>query len=194
MRWAKTKLVQMIKVVKAVATDLKELQEIGVASYLPHYTHLWKAGGVDWYMNRCFADAVLQSALNDHNIEYYFVRAERQNIGFVKLVLQEPVPDSGIQNALYLEKIYFVKEWTGKGVGRELIEFAIKRARELKRDCIWLAAMDTSEKPIAAYEKAGFTVHSRTRLDFELMKENYRGMVVMNFCLSTAEGELIKLQ
>ena len=89
------------------------------------------------------------------------------------------MPDSDIENALYLEKIYFIKEWTGKGVGRKLIELTLHRAAELKRDCVWLTAMDTSDKPIAAYEKAGFTIHSHSRLDFELMKEEFRGMVVM---------------
>ena len=168
---------------KAVAADLKELQDIGVRSYLPHYTHLWKAGGVDWYMRRCFADEVLQSELSDPNIEYYIAYEKGQSIGILKLVLQKPLPDSEIENALYLEKIYFIKEWTGKGVGRKLMEIAFNRAKELNCECVWLMAMDTSEKPIAAYQKAGFSIHSRTRLDFEVMKEEYRGMVVLRNCL-----------
>ena len=174
---------------KANFSDLPELQEIGVASYLPHYTHLWKPGGVDWYMNRCFSDKVLQNELSDENVEYYFVRDDGdRNIGFMKLVLQKSVPDSDIQNALYLEKLYFVKEWTGRGIGGKLIQFAIERARELQRDYVWLTAMDTSDKPITAYEKAGFTIHLHTRLDFELMKEEFRGMVVMTICLSISEN------
>jgi GNAT superfamily N-acetyltransferase len=171
-----------MKIRKANFNDLPELQEIGVASYLPHYTHLWKAGGVDWYMQRCFADEVLQAELKDDNVEYYFVEINEQNIGFIKLVLLKPVPDSGIKNALYLEKIYFVEEWTGRGIGRKLMQFAFERAQELKRDCVWLTAMDTSNKPIAAYEKMGFAIRSKTRLDFELMKEEFRGMVVMTNC------------
>ena len=167
---------------KPSPADLKELQDIGIRSYLPHYTHLWKAGGVDWYMRRCFADEVLQFELSDPNIEYYIAQAEGENIGILKLVLHKPLPDSAIENALYLEKIYFVKEWTGKGVGRELMEFVFNRAKELKRDCVWLMAMDTSEKPIASYERAEFVIHSRTRLDFEIMKEEFRGMVVMKNC------------
>jgi GNAT superfamily N-acetyltransferase len=172
---------------KANPADLKELQDIGIRSYLPHYTHLWKEGGVDWYMRRCFADEVLQSQLSDLNIEYYIAQAEGQDIGILKFVLHKPLPDSDIENALYLEKIYFVKEWTGKGVGRQLMEFVFDRAKELKRDCIWLMAMDTSEKPIAAYEKAGFVIYSRTRLDFELMKVEFRGMVVMKKDLGSVD-------
>ena len=43
---------------------MRELQDIGIRSYLPHCTHLWKEGGVDWYMRRCFADEVLQKNVN----------------------------------------------------------------------------------------------------------------------------------
>ena len=175
---------------KAGPADLKELQDIGIRSYLPHYTHLWKEGGIDWYMQRCFADEVLESELSDPNIEYYIARADGQNIGILKLVLHKPLPDSDIENALYLEKIYFVKEWTGKGVGRELINFTINRAKELERECVWLMAMDTSEKPIAAYERVGFKINSYTRLgdEFELMKEEFRGMVVMKNCFGKNEN------
>lgn len=162
-----------------------ELQEIGIKSYLPHYAHLWKPNGIEWYMNRCFGDENLQKELSDSNIEYYIIENEDENIGMMKLVLKKTLPDSNIENALYLEKIYFIKEWTGKGIGRKLIDFALQRAAELKRDCVWLMAMDTSAKPIEAYEKAGFTKHSYTKLgdEFELMKEEFRGMVVMINCL-----------
>ncbi|MDQ4121373.1 MAG: GNAT family N-acetyltransferase [Acidobacteriota bacterium] len=169
---------------KVGLTDLKGLQLIGERSYTPHYEHLWKAGGVEWYMQRCFADEVLEKELSDENIEYYIISSDGMDIGILKLVLQKPVPNSEIENALYLEKIYFVKEWTGKGVGKRLIEFAFDRARTLNRDCVWLMAMDTSDKPIAAYERAGFQIHSRTRLDFEIMKEEFRGMVVMTHCFN----------
>lgn len=170
-----------LKIRKIGLEHLEELRDIGIKSYLPHYTHLWKEGGIEWYMNRCFGDEVLQFELSDPNIEYYITNAEGQNIGILKLVLKKPLPGLDVENALYLEKIYFVKEWTGKGIGRELMQFVFNRAKELNCDCVWLMAMDTSEKPIAAYEKAGFTINSYTRLgdEFELMKEEFRGMVVM---------------
>lgn len=173
-----------IKIKRAGWQDINDLREIGRLSYIPHYTHLWKAGGVEWYLNHCFGNDNLQPELADPNVEYYFVTAEDQNIGILKLVLRKPLPDSDIENALYLEKIYFIKEWTGKGVGWEAMQFAFKRSRELSRECVWLMAMDTSDKPIAAYQRAGFTEHSRPRLDFELMKEEFRGMVILKNCFN----------
>lgn len=170
-----------MKIKKVALSEWRALREIGIESYLPHYSHLWNAGGVQWYMNRCFGEDYLVNEIADPNVEYYIVENDSENIGILKIILQKPVPNSEIENALYLEKIYFVKEWTGKGVGGRTIDFVLRRAAQLGRECVWLEAMDTAAKPIAAYEKAGFVQHSRIRLsdNFELMKEKFRGMIVM---------------
>ncbi len=167
---------------KAGLANLRELRDIGIKSYLPHYTHLWKQNGVEWYMNKCFGDEALRNELCDPNIEYYIIASEPENIGILKLVLQKSLPDSDIENALYLEKVYFIKEWTGKGIGREAMNFTFNRAKELNRDCVWLVAMNTADKPIAAYKRAGFTIHCEQRLNFELMKNEYRGTFMMKKC------------
>lgn len=171
-----------LEIKKAADTHLTALSEIGVASYLPHYKHLWNDGGVEWYMNRCFGDDNLRREMLDDNVEYYFLQSSGANVGILKLILQKPLPDSEIESALYLEKIYFVKEFTGKGAGKSVIEFVVNRAAELNRQAVWLMAMDSSEKPIAAYRKSGFVEHGRTRLDddeFNLMKPEFRGMVIL---------------
>lgn len=160
-------------------SGLKELRDIGIESYVPHYAHMWKLHGLEWYLERCFGDEFLKNEIADPNVEYYIISCAGQNIGILKLVLQKPLPSSDIENALYLEKIYFIKEWTGKGVGRELMNFTIGRARQINCDCVWLVAMDTADKPIAAYERAGFTIHSRQRLDFDLLLEEFKGTFVM---------------
>jgi diamine N-acetyltransferase len=171
-----------MRIKKAGLADIRELRDIGNRTYLQHYLHLWNEGGMDWYLNRCFAPEVLQTDLADPNIEYYLIEDENQYVGILKLILRKPLPDSNIENALYLEKIYFIKEWTGRGAGQKLIQFVFNRAQELNRDCVWLMAMDTSDKAIAAYQRAGFTEHSLTRLDFELMKEEFRGMIILKHC------------
>ena len=170
--------------------DLAELRDIGIESYMPHYSQLWKPGGIEWYMNRCFGEEFLRKTLADGNIEYYIIENDGENIGILKIVLKKGLPDSEIENSLYLEKIYFVKKWTGRGFGKKSIEFVLRKAEQLKRDCVWLEAMDTAQKPIEAYKKSGFTEHSRTMLsdEFELMKEEFRGMVILKNCLGRNEN------
>ncbi len=179
-----------MQVRKVGLSDLQELREIGIESYVPHYAHMWKAGGLEWYSKRCFGIEFLQNEVADPNVEYYIISSDERNIGILKLVLHKPLPDSDVENALYLEKIYFTKEWTGKGVGRELIDFTFERAKEINSDCVWLVAMDTADKPIRAYEKAGFTIHSRQRLGFDLLLEEFKGTFVMKNYLSNKQIEI----
>ena len=176
-----------MKIKKVGIEDLRELQKIGIESYIPHYSYLWKTGGLDWYLEGCFGDEFLKNEIADKNVEYYIISSEDKNIGILKFVLHKPLPNSDIENALYLEKIYFIPEWTGKGIGRELINFTFDRAKELNRDCVWLVAMDTSDKPVAAYERAGFTIHCRQRIVFNLMKDEFRGTFVMKKSFETTD-------
>src|SRR5215207_5576140 len=99
----------MLKIKRAEAKNADELREIGNLSYRPHYSHMWKSGGVDWYLNRCFGDEALKADFSDPNIEYYIIADESRNIGILKIVLQKRLVDSNIVNALYLEKIYFIR-------------------------------------------------------------------------------------
>lgn len=174
-----------MKIKKVGLRDLQELRDIGIESYAPHYAHMWKPNGLEWYLEKCFGVEFLKKELLDKNVEYYIISSGEENIGILKLVLQKPLPDSNVENALYLEKIYFKKEWTGKGAGRELMNFAFERAGQIKSDCVWLVAMDTADKPVRAYERAGFTIHTHQFLDFELLLDEFKGTFVMKKCFDT---------
>lgn len=179
----------MLNIRRAEAADLRELRAIGIDSYLPHYTRLWREDNADWYLEKCFGDEFLAEEVKDANVEYYIISADEKNVGVLKLVLHKPLPDSDIENALYLEKLYFIKEWTGKGAGRELMNFTFERAKELKRECVWLVAMDTADKPVAAYKRAGFAIHSRGRIDFERMRDEFRGTFILKKCFEQKAGK-----
>lgn len=169
---------------QAGIADLSAVQNIGAQSYLPHYPHLWKSGGAEWYLDRCFGNAALEIELRDKNVEYYLISNDSETVGLLKLILRKPLPASDVENALHFEKLYFIEKYKGTGAGQRFIRYAVERARDLNRDCVWLTAMDTSTKPIAAYERAGFRLHTKFQLDFELMKPEFRGMVVMKQCFA----------
>jgi len=158
--------------------DLSLLQKVGRETYEPYYPHIWKEGGLDWYMQRCFGPTVLRSELVDPNLEYWIAEDESgQIIGFLKLVLQKSVPDTPIEQALYLEKVYLMPTFFGSGVGQHLIHFAKQRAQDLKKEAVWLMVMKNG--PIQVYERAGYKIIGAVHWDFERMKEAERGGWVM---------------
>ena len=158
--------------------DLVLLQYVGRATYEPYYPHIWHPGGLDWYMERCFGTDVLRHDFTDPNIAYFLATdASAQIVGFLKLVQENPLPDGSITNALYLEKIYLMPDWFGKGAGQQLMEWTMEQATAMGREAVWLNVMKTG--PVRAYERAGFRIIGETSFDFDLLKVEQRGAWTM---------------
>jgi diamine N-acetyltransferase len=153
--------------------DLECIQLIGRATYEPYYQRIWKPGGLDWYMQHCFNTQSLFIELNDPTIVYYLPKDENgEIIGLLKINLQKSVPETDIENALYLEKIYLMPTFFGKGVGQLLIEQVKKMALELKREAVWLYVMQSG--PIKSYERAGFQIIGTTDFGYEKLLDSER--------------------
>ncbi len=169
--------------IEIVPTDsITLIKHLGYQTYTPHYPHLWNDGGMEWYMHRCFNKQQLAADLANSALSYYAIRVEGQDAGLLKLV-KDKTPDGFVlEKALYLEKIYFLKAFTGLGLGQQTMQWVCEQAVQWGFTCVWLMAMDTSTKAIASYERAGFQQIGNTHLDdqvFYRMKPEYRGMVLM---------------
>lgn len=171
-----------ITITPCSVTDLHTLQDIAINSYGDHYLYLWHDGGM-WYLNRCFSDAALKKELEDTNAAFFLIYDEQEQlVGFLKLNIDKETEGYTAQEALELERIYLLKNASGKGIGREAVKFTKKYAQQLDKKVIWLKAMDSS-KSVDFYEQNGFTKCGTYTLDFEAMKEEYRGMYVMKLDL-----------
>ncbi|MGN6618279.1 MAG: GNAT family N-acetyltransferase [Ilyomonas sp.] len=160
--------------------DSEELQPVALKAYKDHYLHLWYDKG-EWYIEKSFSSTALQNELRNTNSLFYLVYYQLQPVGFLKLNIQAPLLNKNIieENALELERIYLAQEVTGKGIGKALILFTENIALIKKKRCIWLKVMDSSTEAIAFYKKTGFEICGTYVLPFTQMKEEYRGMFIM---------------
>jgi diamine N-acetyltransferase len=157
--------------------DAKRLSDIALRSYDDFYLYLWHDNG-EWYRNRSFTPSVFERELKESNHAFYLLKEKGETVGFLKLNIDQPLKNYEQYHGLELERIYLVKSAIGKGLGRRVVEFCFDYARKLKKDIIWLKAMDSSDAVIF-YERMGFEHCGTFVLDFEQMKKKYRGMVIM---------------
>lgn len=173
----------MINIRKASQNDAALLTRLARDIYKEHYLHLWLPGGAEWYMEEAaYSWDKMEKDLADANVEYYIATEKGNPVGYLKLVLNAVLPGSETLFALEVERIYLKKETTGKGVGRQLMQFAMEKAKGLKKEIVFLKAMDSSTQAIEFYKKLGFNICGTLQLpmpEFSLMKEEFRGMVVM---------------
>ncbi len=163
--------------------DATRLSEVALRSYRQHYLHLWHDGGA-WYIDRCFTVDGLRQEMADPNSAWFMVAQDGESaagepVGFIKLNIDKPLAGDDAQHTLELERIYLVQEATGQGVGKAALQFVFDYARQHGKTLVWLKAMDSSTDAIAFYEKAGFTQCGTYHLDFDEMKPEFRGMVIL---------------
>lgn len=158
--------------------DMPLIQSVGRDTYEPYYQHIWYPGGVEWYLDRCFNADSLTTELADPNVAYYLPRDKNGEIvGLLKLLMEKPTPDGSIANALYLEKIYLMPAFFGRGAGQALMAFAVEKAAALGRQAVWLMVLKNG--PVQAYARAGFQTTGEVVWKFDLLREAERGGWVM---------------
>jgi diamine N-acetyltransferase len=157
--------------------DVPTIAEVAVKSYMEVYPYLWHDGG-QWYLKRCFTHPVLAADLQQPNQAWFLLKEDGTAVGYLKLNITRPLEGYEQYDCLELERIYIIKDANGKGYGRQAVEFSEEFARQRNKHLIWLRAMDSTTNP-AFYEKLGFTICGTYRLDFELLKDELRGMVTM---------------
>lgn len=173
----------MITFHKAFAADAFLITELARDIYKEHYLHLWDPGGADWYMEEyAYNFEKIEKDLKDPGIEYFIAFDEGTAVGYMKLALTALL--TGYENfaALEVERIYLYKRAAGKGIGRQFMGLAMQKAIELKKEIIFLKAMDSSFDAIEFYKKLGYELCGNLQLplpEFLVMKEAYRGMVIL---------------
>ncbi len=159
------------------------LSKLAKEIYKQHYLHLWYPGGAEWYMEQyAYATDKMEKEIANPATEYYIVTVHGVPAGYIKLNLFAILPGEEKANKMEVERIYLYTTSKGKGLGKQLMLLALQRAKELHKEIIFLKAMDSATDAIAFYTSLGYTICDSFQLplpDFELMKKEYRGMVVL---------------
>lgn len=157
-------------------SDADELSKLCVSIYDQFYTYLWNDDG-RWYKHYAYAPEVLAGELQQPMSHFYWLVYHYQKIGYLKVNFEVAYPELMDQRCVELERIYLLKEFTGMGIGKQAIGFCTDLARADQADYLVLKSMDSSSAN-KHYAALGFECYTSTRLSYEQMKPEYRGMHV----------------
>lgn len=159
----------------ATLDDIDLIRQVSIETYYQHFPYLWEDGG-DWYTAWKFSTKKLTKELATANEPFFLARKDNEVLGYLKLKLNAPFPDQPQRSALLLDRIYLLEKARGQGIGKQLMNYTITQAHQLKKELVWLVCMDSSPQPIKVYKRHGFTISSSFRLDYPHVKDEFRGM------------------
>jgi len=173
----------MITIKQATILDSGTLSKLAITIYQENYLYLWHEGGADWYMHEyAYAEDKIREELSDQNTAYYIVQEDAEPVGYLKLVLAGKIAGYDHSEALEIERIYLLHKMKGRGLGKAMMDHALALAKSMNKKILFLKAMDSSLDAIKFYQKMGYEISDTFSLPiptFLLMKETYRGMVVL---------------
>ena len=170
-----------MKVIAINTSHTDELTELARSIYREYYLHLWNPGGADWYMfEYAYNRSKLEMELADpNNLHYIVYNNEQEPMGYLKIRINAVLEGSENKNCLEIERIYLHKAIAGKGIGKHFLLFSEDIAKLHHKNLIFLKAMDSCTEVIGFYQKLGYAIYGKLTLPFEQMKEEYRGMVIL---------------
>ncbi|NKI32974.1 GNAT family N-acetyltransferase [Croceivirga thetidis] len=137
---------------------------LGKQSYVEHYLHLWQNSNPKPYIESSFTVDVVTTEFKDSNCQNFLVKYNGSNAGVLKVSINKSCNGFTAEEALYLHRIYLLKEFSGKGIGKATLKFVVKLAKEFQKKVIWLEAMKKG-KAHQFYQSNGFKTIGETTVN-----------------------------
>ncbi|GAB5475269.1 MAG: hypothetical protein Mars2KO_33680 [Maribacter sp.] len=152
--------------------------EVGTRAYNQHYLHLWPLQDSSPYISNSFTLEILEKEERDENTLLYLIKSDSKVVGVLKFTLNARLDGYTQQDALYVDKIYIQREYSGKGIGGKTIQFVLLRAAELQKKIVWLDAMQKGPA-LNFYLKNGFDIYGESEIRLPTVLETEKQMYIM---------------
>lgn len=146
----------MTELVKCKPSDVEQLRDISIETFVDTFKDQNTEENLNEYLERAYNLKQLTSELHQVGTSFYFLKDSGVIVAYLKLNIDDAQSEKDNPQALEVERIYILPQHKRKGYGRELLEFAHARAKELNRTGIWLGVWEHNYNALAFYKKMGF--------------------------------------
>jgi len=171
-------------------TEVEILRHLAYETYNQTFRSMNTAETMDKYLEAAFSRDRLQEELSSPRCGFFFMYADGELSGYLKLNEAPEQSDFNDPDSIELERIYVRREFQGRGLGKELITYAVQTARRKGKRYLWLGVWERNEKAIAFYRDMGFVLAGHH--DFQ-MGDEIQHDLIMKRVLEDEYGTISKL-
>jgi len=139
-------------------SELDTLRDLAMRTYSAAFAYKNKPEVIADYYEFAFAKSHLNKQLSTKDSLWFFARDKDNIIGYLKLNINDAQTEFFEPNGLEIERIYIDIPYLRQGYGERLIDFSISKARQLKKNYIWLGVWEENPEAILFYKKQGFII------------------------------------
>lgn len=149
-----------IKIKECKLSDIEELQKISYKTFDETFRKYNKKEDIDLYLKNAFTITKLKGEIENKFSKFYLLYFKDELVAYLKLNILDAQSEQIDENALEIERIYILQKYQKHRIGEILVEFAVEKAKTLKKDKIWLGVWEHNEKALKFYKKIDFKIIS----------------------------------
>jgi ribosomal protein S18 acetylase RimI-like enzyme len=132
------------------ANDFEIVRNILLSTWLDTYSKIVPPEELKSYLNLNGSDDKLNESFNDKNTNGIIVEADGKPVAWMRTNIDQK------ENKFFINQLYVLEEYQGKGIGKKLIKIAEKEALKNNFDKIWLGVMSENLPSVEWYKRIGF--------------------------------------
>ena len=172
--WLNSDKIRMnsIEVRLAKEEDAQFIALLGRVTFTETFGHLFRDQNdlIDYY-NYTFSVPKIENGMKKENNIFWIAFVDKLPVGYAKLKLNSESEFIDSKDISQLQKIYVLKDFLSMGIGFELQDSLLQKAKELGFSKVWLSVLNSNERAINFYRKTGFEEIGNH--DFQIGKENF---------------------
>ena len=141
---------------KANTNDAKILSELCAKTFYDTFRPFHSEEDIQQYIKKAYALEMITENLTKENIQYFIAFDEEKHVGYSKLIKNVTHEKLPTEKNIELEKIYVLKEYLDKKVGKELMLEAISYSKQNGFETLFLGVWQENHRAVNFYKKFGF--------------------------------------
>jgi ribosomal protein S18 acetylase RimI-like enzyme len=130
--------------------DLASIRRITWHSWISSYASFIPESDLKSYFDLRYTEEAFLSMFDDPLTQGFVAETGDQIAGYARLFFNRD------ENRLYVPSLYFLPDFQGQGMGRQLLEAAEEYAAEKGLDELWIGVMVRNNPALVFYRKVGF--------------------------------------
>ncbi|OEJ98471.1 GNAT family N-acetyltransferase [Flavivirga aquatica] len=138
----------MIQINKATSeSDFETITRLADIIWREYYPSIISIAQIDYMLAKFNSSKAIKTQIEEGSI-FYYMTYNNKPVGYTAIKLEE--------SFLFLSKLYILKNYRGKGIGKNTLNFINNKAKKYNSRAIKLKVNKYNTASIKAYEKLGF--------------------------------------
>ena len=147
-----------ISITEFINDQIEELTQISRQTFTETFAEQNSAENLKKYLSDNLTALSLLKETKIPDSKFYLIAADGKTAGYLKLNFNDAQTEFKEREGLEIERIYIIKEFFGKGLGKLLLEKAVQTAKDHHKNYVWLGVWENNLRAIRFYENNGLKI------------------------------------